>query len=260
VGTNDAPGTGNLSIANKESRNILQKTFSLPPSRNDALIWLARTFTAQEEFGDAAGLINILRNDQNLPKRLNSDLEEVSAYWFFVQNNYDSAATHLELALGNADNKQDKSRWEFLLAQLFERNKQFDKASAYYQKASAHTTDLIMDIHARLNNAKMMRDDRDPKQLEYSISNLLKMAKKDRFESYRDYIYYSTAQLSLQRPDTAGSMLYLSNAIRYNNNNGGIRNKSFYQLGELAYSIGITKMLMTITTACNFRKKTIMWT
>ena len=238
VGTNDAPGTGNLSIANKESRNILQKTFSLPPSRNDALIWLARTFTSQNEFGDAAGLLNILKNDQNLPKRLRSDLEEVTAYWFFVQNNYDSAASHLELALDNAENIQDKSRWEFLLAQLFERNKQFDRASTYYQKASAHTTDLVMDIYARLNNAKMMRDDRDPKQLEYSISNLLKMAKKDRFESYRDFIYYSTAQLSLQRPDTASGMLYLANAVKYNSNNSGIRNKSFYQLGDLAYSTG----------------------
>ncbi len=238
VGSNDAPGTGNLSIANKEDRNILQKAFSRPPSRNDALIWLARTFTAQEEYGDAAGLINILKNDQNLPKRLQSDLEEVMAYWFFVQNNYDSAAAHLELALDNADNKLDKSRWEFLLAQLYEGNKQFDKASEYYKKTSAHTTDLVMDIHARLNNAKMMRDDRDPKQLEYSISSLLKMARKDRFESYRDYIYYSTAQLSLQRPDTAGTMLFLKNAIKYNNNNGNIRNKSFYELGELSYSVG----------------------
>ncbi len=88
VGSNDAPGTGNLSIANKEDRNILQKAFTRPPSRNDALLWLARTFTAQEEYGDAAGLINILKNDQNLPNRLQGELEEVMAYWFFVQNNY----------------------------------------------------------------------------------------------------------------------------------------------------------------------------
>ncbi|MBC7865904.1 MAG: hypothetical protein H7X88_00060, partial [Gloeobacteraceae cyanobacterium ES-bin-316] len=225
VGTNDAPGTGNLSIANKEKRNLIQKTFSLPPSRNDALIWLARTFTAQNEYGDAAGLINILQNDQNLPGRLKSDLEEVTAYWFFAQNNYDSAAIHLELALGNADNQQDKSRWEFLLAQLFEMNGQYDKASAYYEKASLHTTDLIMDIHARLNDAKMMRNDSDLKQLDNSINNLLRMAKKDRFESYRDYIYYSTAQLSIQRPDTSNGMLYLLNAINYNTNNIDLRNR-----------------------------------
>ncbi|HSN59352.1 MAG TPA: hypothetical protein VLR49_00345, partial [Ferruginibacter sp.] len=236
VGTNDAPGTGNLSIANKETPNILQKAFSLPPSRNDALIWLARTFTAQEEYGDAAGLINILQNDQNLPKRLKSDLEEVTAYWFFAQNNYDSAAVHLEQALNNADNIQDKSRWEFLLAQLFENDGQFDKASSYYARASKHTTDIVMDINARLNDAKMLRDNADPKQLDYSINNLLRMAKKDRFESYRDIVYYSAAQLAMQKPDTANSIVYLGKSIKYNNNNVDYRNKSFFQLGNLAYS------------------------
>ena len=236
VGTNDAPGTGNLSIANKEKRNILQKTFTLPPSRNDALIWLARTFTTQEAYGDAAGLINILQNDKNLPKRLKSDLEEVTAYWFFSQNNYDSAAVHLGRALDNADNKQDLSRWEFLLAQLNEMNGQFDKASSYYDKASKHTTDLVMDINARLNDAKMLRNNSDPKQLDNSIDNLLKMAKKGRFENYRDIIYYSAAQLSIQKPDTVNSVVYLQKAIKYNNNNPAYRNKSFFQLGNIAYS------------------------
>ncbi|MFZ4768785.1 MAG: tetratricopeptide repeat protein [Ferruginibacter sp.] len=236
VGTNDAPGTGNLSIANKEKRNILQKTFTLPPSRNDALIWLARTFTTQEAYGDAAGLINILQNDKNLPKRLKSDLEEVTAYWFFSQNNYDSAAVHLGRALDNADNKQDLSRWEFLLAQLNEMNGQFDKASSYYDKASKHTTDLVMDISARLNDAKMLRNNSDPKQLDNSIDNLLKMAKKGRFENYRDIIYYSAAQLSIQKPDTLNSVVYLQKAIKYNNNNPAYRNKSFFQLGNIAYS------------------------
>lgn len=236
VGTNDAPGTGNLSIANKEKRNILQKTFTLPPSRNDALIWLARTFTTQEAYGDAAGLINILQNDKNLPKRLKSDLEEVTAYWFFSQNNYDSAAVHLGRALDNADNKQDLSRWEFLLAQLNEMNGQFDKASSYYDKASKHTTDLVMDINARLNDAKMLRNNSDPKQLDNSIDNLLKMAKKGRFENYRDIIYYSAAQLSIQKPDTLNSVVYLQKAIKYNNNNPAYRNKSFFQLGNIAYS------------------------
>jgi len=236
VGTNDAPGTGNLSIANKETPNILQKTFSLPPSRNDALIWLARTFTAQEEYGDAAGLINILQNDQNLPKRLRSDLQEVTAYWFFAQNNYDSAAVHLELALNNADNIQDKSRWEFLLAQLFENDGQFDKASSYYARTSKHTTDIVMDINARLNDAKMMRDNADPKQLDNSINNLLRMAKKDRFDTYRDIVYYSAAQLAMQKPDTANTIVYLGKSIKYNNNNIEYRNKSFFQLGNLAYS------------------------
>jgi tetratricopeptide (TPR) repeat protein len=236
VGTTDEPGTGALSIANKEKRNIIQKAITLPPSRNDALIWLARTFTEQGEYADAAGLINILQNDKNLPVRLRNDLEEVNAYWFYVQHNYDSSAVHLENALSNADTKQDKSRWEFLLAQLFEMSGKFDKASDYYAKASKHTVDPVMDIYARLNDAKMLRNNGNFKELENSIANLLRMARKDKFEAYRDIIYYSTAQLSMQRPDTVNSIAYYTRSVHYNNNNPIYKNKSFYQLASLAYA------------------------
>jgi hypothetical protein len=236
VGTNDEPGSGYLSIANKEDRDIFDKALSMPASRNDALVWLARTFTTQGHYGDAAGLINILRNDRNLPDRLRNDLEEVTAYWFFTQNNYDSAAVHLENALSVADNKQDQSRWEYLLGQLFEMNGQFEKASSYYEKASKHTVDPIMDIYARLNDAKMMRDIGDEKLLDFGIANLLKMAKKDKYDNYRDIIYYATAQLVLRKRDTASSIGYLEKSIKYNTTNTDYRNKSFFQLGNLAYS------------------------
>lgn len=236
VGTNNSPGSGGLSIASAEKRNFINKIMSRPPSRNDALIWLARTFTAQEEYGDAAGLINILRNDPNLPQRLQNDLSEVTAYWFFAQNNYDSAAYHLERGLTAAPTKQELGRWEFLLAQLNEKTGQYDAASAYYAKAAKHTVDPIMEIFANLNDAKMMRDNGDPKQLDASIANLLRMAKKDKYDAYRDIIYYSAAQISMQKPDTANSIVYLEKSIKYNTTNKEYRNNSFLDLGDIAYS------------------------
>ena len=140
VGSNENASNSTISIANKEKQNILQKIVSKPPSRNDALVWLARTLIELDELGEAAGLISTLQHDPNLPKRLINDLDEVYGYWFFKQNNYDSTAAYLEKALSNADTKQDRSRAEFLLAQLYEKNGQFDKATLYYNKASAHTT------------------------------------------------------------------------------------------------------------------------
>ncbi|HMJ45781.1 MAG TPA: tetratricopeptide repeat protein, partial [Ferruginibacter sp.] len=239
VGSNEGgPGTGSLSIANKEKRNIVQKALTLPPSRNDALIWLARTFTENQEFGEAAGLINILQNDRNLPARLKNDLAEVNSFWFYSQNNYDSAAYYLERALSNSDTKQDKSRSEFLLAQLYEMTGQFDKASSYYAKASKHTVDPVMDIYARLNDAKMMRNAGNFKELDKSIANLLKMAKKDKFEAYRDVIYYSAAQLTLQKPDTVTGLVNYKKSIRYTGTNPLYRNKSYLQLANIAYSQG----------------------
>lgn len=236
VGANQSAQANVLSIANKEKRNVVQKAMSRPPSRNDALIWLARTFIDQKQFGDAAGMINILMNDPNLPKRLKNDLEEVNAYWCYMQENYDSAAVHLEKALTNADTKQDKSRWEFLLGQMYEMSGKYDKASGYYAKASKHTVDPVMDIYARLNNAKMYKDNGNTRELENTIAKLLKMAKRDKYEAYRDIIYYSTAQMSLQKPDTANGKIFYTKSIKYNTANTGYRNKSFLQLGNIAYS------------------------
>ena len=237
VGSNESNvGTGSVSIADKEKRNIVQKVFTKPATRNDALIWQIKTFTQQNEFGDAAGLISILQNDRNLPARLKNDLEEVMAYWFYAQNNFDSSAVHLANALSAADTKEDKSRWQYLLAQMYERTGDFDNASKYYIKAAKQTTDPVMDIYARLNEAKMLRNTGNFKELDNSISNLLKMAKRDKYEAFRDIIYYSTAQLSLQKPDTSNGITFYNKSISYNTTSSNYRDKSYLQLANIAYT------------------------
>jgi tetratricopeptide (TPR) repeat protein len=235
VGTGSASSSGTLSIANKEKRNILQKLTAQPPSRNDALIWMILTLIEQNELGDASSLINTLQHDDNLPKRLADDLAEVNAYWFYKQNIYDSAAVHLENALSNAPTKQDQARSEFLLAQLYENTHKYDKASVYYNRASQHTTDPMMDIYAQLNNAKMMKGT-DSAELKKGINNLVHMAKKDKFEPYRDIIYYSAGDLSMQLPDSTAAIFYYNKSLHYNEENVSFKNKAFLQLADIAYN------------------------
>lgn len=229
-------GTNSTSIANKEKRNILQKVTAQPPSRNDALLWLARTLIEQGEYAESGGLLNTLQVDPNLPKRLRNDLAEVNAYWFFKQGIYDSTAKHLERALSAADNKQDQSRWEFLLAQLYEKNGNYEKASSYYDKASKHTVDPLMDIYARLNDAKMIKTSGNPKELDKAIDNLAKMGRRDKYDAYRDIVYYSAGDLSLQKPDTNAAIAFFNKSLKYNQGNINYKNRAFLKLGDIAYS------------------------
>ncbi len=237
VGSNTATsGKGSVSIADKEDRDLFKKLTSRPPSRNEALLWQIRTFIEQNELSDAAGLISILQNDPNLPKRLQDDLEEVTSYWFYNQANYDSAAIHLEKALSNADSKVDKSRWQFLLAQLYEISGKYEKATAYYAKASKSTADVVMDIYAKLNSAKMLRQTTNSKELDNSIANLLQMAKKDRYEDFRDLLYYSAAQLYIQKTDTAAGVALYKKSTTKAKTGSAYKDKSFLQLGNIAYA------------------------
>ncbi len=234
--TTPAGSVGTVSIANKEKRNVVQKILTRPPSRNEALIWQIRTFIEQNELGDAAGLISILQNDVNLPKRLQNDLHEVTSYWFYAQNMYDSSAVHLEKALSNADTKEDKSRWKFLLAQMYELTGNYKNAEDYYAQAAKSTTDVVMDIYAKLNSAKMMRNTDNTKELDNSIATLLHMARKDKYEAFRDIIYYSAAQLSIQKTDTAQGIALYKKSIEKNTTASIYKDKSFMQLANIAYN------------------------
>lgn len=239
VGSNDTEtGVGSVSIANKEPKGFYNNQIKRPPSRNEALIWLTRNFIEQKELGDAAGLISILQNDANLPKRLQNDLEEVTAYWFYEQKIYDSSAVHLEKALSNADTKEDKSRWQYLLAQLYEMTGNYEKASEYYETASKKTTNILMDIFARLNNAKMLKSNASPKELDNNISKLLQMTKKDKFEAYKDILFYAAAELTLQKPDTLVALDLLKKSIASNNGNGNYKEKAFLKIATISYATG----------------------
>ena len=228
-------GNTAYSISTKEKRGFIRKVFTEPPSRNDAFIWQIRTFLEQDLFAEAASLIITLRDDPVFPKRLKNDLEEVQAYWFYRQNQWDSAAAHLSLALDNADTKQERARWEYLLAQLYELSNKYSEAENYYTKAIRHTTDPILDIYARLYIIRADKDGGDQK-IDKNIAELLRMAKRDKYEEYRDIIYYMAAQMQLERNNIDAALPLLVKSTQFSSNNPSQRNKAFLQLAELSFA------------------------
>lgn len=234
VGSNENGAKSGMTIASKENRNIIDKVFTRPPSRNDALVWQIRNFVDMDKMGDAAALISTLQNDLALPSRLRPALEEMTAYWFFRQQMYDSTLAHLTNSLSNTIDIQDRSRREFLIAQLYETTNKQDKAKAYYDLAMHHTTDPLMDIYANLNKAKMLKS-REPAEIDKSIANLLRMSKKDRFEAYRDIIFFSAAQIAMIKPDTSLSVTLYKKSTLFNKENIPLKNKAFLQLAEISY-------------------------
>jgi hypothetical protein len=227
-------GNNAFSISTKEKNSLPRKVFSEPPSRNDAFIWQIRTLIAMEEYGEAASLIITLKNDPAFPKRLQSDLEEVQALWFYNGNVYDSAAFHLEKALDNATNKKERARWEFLIAQLHQLSGNSVLARKFYDKVIGHTIDPVMEIYARLNSIRIDTSGGE-NYIDKNIAELTKMAKRDRYIDYRDVIYYTIAQIELERNNLDQVLINLKKSTENNVENLSLKNKAFLQMADIAF-------------------------
>jgi len=228
-------GNSAVSVSTKEKNSVTKKIFTRPPSRNDAFIWQIRNYLAWEQYPEAASMIVTLRNDPVFPGRLQNDLEEVTALYYYKQNQWDSSATHLTKALSNATNNQEKARWEFLAAQMYEMSSNNDLAESYYEKAIGHTVDPIMAVYARLYSIKVHKSDGGD-YIEKNVQELEKMAKHDRFRDYRDVIYYMAAQMELRRNDIGKAQQLLEKAAQYDRGNVQQRNKAYLKLAELAFA------------------------
>jgi hypothetical protein len=229
-------GNSALSVSSKEKSNIFSKALSEPPSRNDAFIWQVRNYLAQNRLSDASTLIQILKTDTLFPTRLHNDLEEVQAFLFYKQNMWDSTAVHLEKALSNANSRQEKARWEYLLGQLHENTRNLDAAADWYERSIAHTTDPIMDVYARLAGVRVHKNDSVKDYIAENIATLTKMARRDKYSDYRDIIYYMAAQMELERNNPEAALALLSKGTKYISEKSNLRNRIFLQMAELSFT------------------------
>jgi len=236
IGSNanaDEGGNANI-VSTAEKRNIFQKTFSLPPTRNEALLWKIKTYLAKDQYAEATSLIEVLKHDPKFPARLGPGLAEMQALSFYKQSIYDSAAYYLERALPVAANNEETARWEYLIAQLYERTGHSYEARTFYERTIHHTYNPILEIYARLNAIRQNKAGGED-FIQQNINALVKMAHKDRYDSYRDIIYYTAAQMELERNNRPGAETFLRQCIKATEMGGTQRNKAYLLLGNLSY-------------------------
>ena len=222
-------------IITKEDFSFPKGMIADPPSRNNALIWQVRTMIQSGAMAEASSLLALLKTDPNFPERLDPVLEEVQAYMYYVQQRWDSAATHLSLALDAAGTKQEKARWEYLIGQLHEKSGSLQPATEYYNKAIAHTTDPVMDIYARLNLIRINKEGGDA-YIDQNIAELMKMVRRDKYVDYRDVIYYMAAQMELERNNYTKAQEYFLKAAEYKSGNLPPTRQGFLHLADLYYN------------------------
>lgn len=235
IGSNASNTNGVFTIATRENRSLWKRMASFPPSRNESFIWQARTYIEQDELIEASSLLELVRADPNFPERLRADLNEMIAYLQYKQGLYEQSADHLLLALDNANGRLGRARWEYLAAQMYALAHKDEKAIQVFERSIQHTIDPLMEVNARMNIVALAAG-AEGDAIQKNLTELLRMAKRDKYESFRDIIYYAAAQLEIKRKNYASAEALLLNSIRYSSNPLQ-RQLSFLLLGDMNYPL-----------------------
>ena len=234
IGSNVSSKSGAFSISTDEKRSFWKKISSPAPARNESFLLQARNFIEQEKMEEAESLLQILAADKFFPERLKTAWHEQYAYLLYKERKYDSAAFHLTKALSNATNNQETARWEYLAAQLYSMANKDSMAIVWFEKAIKQTIDPFLDVYARLNIAALSADGKKD-AVNYHLSQLLSMAKREKYQAFRDLIYYAAAELAMSQKNYQQASGYLNKSIAFNEKNAEQKARSFYLLSEALY-------------------------
>jgi outer membrane protein assembly factor BamD (BamD/ComL family) len=193
------------------------------------------TFIAQGRQNEAWSLMTTLRRDAEMPNRLQAELEEMQAWWYYNEEQFDSAAFHLEEALPAAGNILEKSRWEYLAAQMYERAGKKEDANRMFGKCISHTTDPVMEAYARISQIRLVSGDDEEKRIRMNLDALMDMSKKAKYEEYRHIIFYAAAQLELSREKPQEAIGLYKKSLQNNSSDAILKNTTFLELGNLAF-------------------------
>ena len=204
---------------------------------NDALLWVARTYTQSGKYDEAESVLDLLANNSKFPEDLKGRLALEKGFLYLKKGNRKAAATELQLV--SADNNQNywtRRRAAFLAGQLLQDQGKYLASAEQFDKVTDLQPKIEMDFYARKNRATslMLAGGNE----DAAIAALKSMLNDGKYSSYNEQIYYILGRLSLSNNNTADAVAYLQKSISSSKTTRKQKASSFALLGNVYYGSG----------------------
>ncbi len=208
-------------------------------AHNDALLWLARTYTQMGKFGEAESLLDLVRNDPAFPTALTGDHALATAYLALRSDNYPAAANPLMLVV--ADNSQtnyQRQRAAYIAGQLLYRQRKYQQSADMYAKVVDFKPEIEMDFQARKAAAYSVMAS-GSRATEETLNAMKKMLRDGKYTPYYEQIYFVLGQLATQSGDRLLARKYLQQSIEAPKSTRPQKALSYATLGDGYYEDGL---------------------
>ncbi len=202
---------------------------------HESEIWLARSYIEQENFRDAEKVLKSLEREekQSMDEALRANFFATYADYHIRQDQHEKAIPYLKKAIEHADEKKEKARYTFILAQLYEETGQPDRSFRQYAEVIDMNPDYKMEFNARLKRATLYKiTNREGDKVKRELE---KMLRDDKNEAYLDQIYYALGSIAEEENNVSQAVEYYKKSIANNTNNENQKGLSYLSIADIYF-------------------------
>ena len=199
----------------------------------EAQLWLCRTYIDKGDLSSAELLFNTILTEESFPEKFNGEFALVYAHYHIQNQDFLSATEELLAAIEETVKSKEKSRYHFILAQIYHQQENYTEATKHYEIVLRKSPDYEMAFNAKINRARAY--DIESGNIESVREELQKMLKDDKNIEYQDVIYYGLAELSVRENKIDEAIPLYKKSVAKSVTNDAQKAISSLQLGEIFY-------------------------
>lgn len=199
----------------------------------NALNWKARSLMQLNNLKDAALILDTVYSHLPLIKKNKAEPLATIAQMYIYQERYNDAIILLEEAVKITPLKRNRIRWTYILAQLYEKQKNYQEALRDYIKVQKSNAGFELYFNANLNKIKvtgLLNGERLNRK-----KQLLALLRDDKNLEYIDQIYYQIAESYAEDGDLQEALKYYQTSVRKSNRNNYQKGLSYLKLANLNF-------------------------
>ncbi len=200
----------------------------------DAKLWIVMAYIQQEKYYDAEAIMALLNNEKDIPRRLLKDKAAIAAEIYIRQDKYAQAITELEKALSLTRTRDERSRYHFILGQLYLLNNDVLKSKQNFTKTIRLNPPYELAFQSNLGLIKTISLSAN-KSLKTPKKHLNRMLKDDKNINYYDQIYYQLATLELKDGNKDAAIEYFRLSASNSVDNKDQKANSYLALATLFF-------------------------
>ena len=203
---------------------------------SEGLLWLARTYIERENFGSAEFTLNKLGSTIPVTNDVQRQLPAAKAHLSIKKGDYTQAIPDLEEAIELSKNNEEKSRYQYIIAQIHQLNGSAEEAKIAFEKVKKYKPGYNMEFNSQLSVARNAWRTGSG-SITSVLKSLDKMARQEKNMEYLDQIYFTKGEIKLASGDKAGALEDFKKATALSSGNRAQQTESYYNLASLYYEL-----------------------